>query len=622
MTDRDERPKTPEKFGMPERIEQVRANFQGLRDIYDAQSEDGDYSFLFDSEQFKDLTPEEQAEIRKEFSKDGPVAQEQPEQAVAQETASPHFEDIYTLMESMGESAYAALSTTPDFLTLTEDEQEKLRVEFGGEGQATAARTTEHPEPTLETRDTRETRPKKRKFSAYNVQTDEESGQAHVTEDYQDWDRRRQEYRTRKNVPTGITVPDALVTDMSTDASLQERFTSFCGKIREELDERGVKLFFDPSKTEGGDKVPKWKFFLNGRPIEHYLTLADLPSEISAMVREDSAYFNKPEYKRWFGKSMQQKREQIISDLAAEHFSTMGEDSSEVAVEEQEQPVPTIAEHGTSVPEDTDGPSIERAPKLVPNEVMERAEGVTQVLREQFAALAKNEDDKKEIERHVQEAAAKLLAERYVKEGFPVAAEDILDILNGTVSDETTGVYDAARAVFAEHLASSFESSRSDNERARAVLELMRNSRSGDPAVDAPSSRVLEDIAAGKYDDDGKAALEKAVFIDAHSSLPLERTESVGKGARLELDEKYPLSRAVEDAVKDAVSVLAGSARSDNHDIIVSKLGAKLARMVEAKPDNKLLVYDKKDQHLTVKDLGTFSKDMQVMYRKLTEHEV
>lgn len=587
MAGNDERPKTSEKFDMSERAEQVRAHFEEMRNIMSVMDEEPDYSSLFNSVQFKELPPEAQAEIRKE----------------------------YTEARTAGEDA-------PEFLALSEGEQEILRKEFGGDKPGGSVGIAEHPTPAVETKEPRESRPKKRKFLAYHIYFDQEGGQAHLTEDYQDWDRRRQDYRKRKDVPTAIDISKSLVSKLSADPSLQKMFTSYCGDIREELDERGVKLFFDPSRTEGGDVVPKWKFFLDSKPVEHYLTLDDLPHGIRTMVREDREYFKRPEYKKWFGKAMQRKREEVISRLAAEHFSVMEEPSEDIEDDEKAESTPPGSEQKASP--DThkqEQAEAEPAPEPIHSDVMRHAHDLTRLLREQFAGLATREGDREEIERHVQGAVVKLLAERYTKDGFDITTDTIRDILHGKMTEEADSEYDAAHAVFTEHLASSFGSSRNDDERGRAALELIRNARSGDPAVDAPSQRVLDDIVAGKFGDDGKQALEKAEFIDAHASLPLERAEPVGKGVRLTLDAKYPLLQAVEDAVKDAVLTLAGADRSDHHDLIVSKLGAKLARLVEAKPNNRLLIYDKKDGHLKVKDLGRFSREMQAMYRKLTEDE-
>lgn len=202
-----------------------------------------------------------------------------------------------------------------------------------------------------------EAAPKKRRFVAYRLERDGQAASFYFNEEFEEWDRAAGEYRL-KRVKANIAVPtEARRRFEAGDDLFRQSLAEFCNGLRRELDGRGVKVYFDIPKGEDASAPmrAKWTYFLLGRRVDETIEWDALPS-VKEMIRvsetnkhlwprvENAAadavpseepptdvadalrrlrhlhrkygtcrYYATREWKLWFGKAMQAKRDRLIA---------------------------------------------------------------------------------------------------------------------------------------------------------------------------------------------------------------------------------------------------------------------------------------------------------------------
>lgn len=164
-----------------------------------------------------------------------------------------------------------------------------------------------------ETPDSRESGRPKWKFVTYHLQETPE-GRYVVEDETAVLDGVTGEYRNNiRN--TAINLTENLTSKLQGNEVSADEVVAQCNAVRAKLDEKGVKVFFD---GKNGKLYPKWKYLVGEGVRSEAIT--DVPAEIMTLVRTNPDYFKTPEYKNWFGPRMQNKREQVISDVLAESY--------------------------------------------------------------------------------------------------------------------------------------------------------------------------------------------------------------------------------------------------------------------------------------------------------------
>lgn len=155
----------------------------------------------------------------------------------------------------------------------------------------------------------------KRRFVEYRLSRTGEGGDFIVIDIFDEFNPIIDEYE-RKREATSIDVP----------AQFGQKFVQLCTEVRRELDRFGLKIFFDPPGAGGGIR-PKWRYKLGGRMRTDFAEVTDgtaeecdpyesdpdvVPADIVEMVRADREYYRRKEWKDWFGRKLQRKREEVV----------------------------------------------------------------------------------------------------------------------------------------------------------------------------------------------------------------------------------------------------------------------------------------------------------------------
>ncbi len=229
----------------------------------------------------------------------------------------------------------------------------------------------------------REAIPKKRRFLDYRLEHDQVSDGFLIVEEFEEWDRARNEYRL-KRIGSDIELPSRAVQMLSKpgNEAAAQAILGFCSGLRRELDKAGVKVYFDIPRVDDG-AVPlraKWTYYLDGRRVDDYIDWETLPDvkemirlfethkELWSLVRTmaegmpsenelaavgvhaerleeardafeamrhlfakygNCRYYETREWKTWYGKAMQSKRERIVSAALAKKFDLRAPTSEE-----------------------------------------------------------------------------------------------------------------------------------------------------------------------------------------------------------------------------------------------------------------------------------------------------
>ncbi|MFH1047735.1 MAG: hypothetical protein V1738_05505 [Patescibacteria group bacterium] len=162
-------------------------------------------------------------------------------------------------------------------------------------------------------------RPLRRRFIGYSFKVDN-SAQLVLIDKYEELDFKTRSYIYKEDV---LRLP-ACIKPQNIASHLND-LTAVCNSLRQELEQCGLKIFFDPAPNE--ELRPKWRYRLNGQIKTDYMTIAidsnqpsdsyeedsnQLPQKILQLVRRDNAYHTTLDWKLWFGRKMQKKREEII----------------------------------------------------------------------------------------------------------------------------------------------------------------------------------------------------------------------------------------------------------------------------------------------------------------------
>ncbi|KPJ84690.1 hypothetical protein AMJ57_05685 [Parcubacteria bacterium SG8_24] len=164
----------------------------------------------------------------------------------------------------------------------------------------------------------------RRLFVDYLPVLDEFGDIDHIEEHFDELDRASGFY-LRKVIRTSIELPDAVKTYVRTEGGAQEALLDLCRRLRREIDGgKGLKLIFDD--LPDGSRLPKWKYRLAGRVREEKIGEGGIPAEMLGLVKDDAQYWRRPEWKRWFGRALQAKRDEIITrHIAATFGAASGE---------------------------------------------------------------------------------------------------------------------------------------------------------------------------------------------------------------------------------------------------------------------------------------------------------
>jgi hypothetical protein len=164
-----------------------------------------------------------------------------------------------------------------------------------------------------------ETRQLKRRFVSYSIRRND-VGRLELIDNYDELDFVSRQYVRREAV---VLLPSPLA-EAKLEAMSLKRIESLCNGLRNRLDRHGIKIFFD---SVDGELRPKWRYRLpDGTRTDHMKVVADsapdayeedsvlVPLRVIQLVRRNSQYHAMPEWKVWFGRKMQRKREEIMLD--------------------------------------------------------------------------------------------------------------------------------------------------------------------------------------------------------------------------------------------------------------------------------------------------------------------
>jgi hypothetical protein len=352
---------TPEN-GRAERatIEAVASRIKALLAMAKTVRSEPDLSDVWESEDFLKLSDGAKAELRAlaGVSEDG----EKPatEAAAPKEASIDIGNDSRTSWIAEQVKAIVRMSATvhekpdlsviwtgEDFLKLEDDVQaaakawvaEKYGISDDEEEEAAAPSAPEGA-PAVPENNEKKPVPKRRDFVGYRVTRD--GGKVVVHEDFREWDDEAQDYRDRTQETTM-----ALPAERAGNAT-DEDVIRFMDTVRADLDRRAVKMFFDRPQDEPEKVFPKWKYFLGGKKSEEPVPVDEIPADVLALVKADKdGYHRTPEWKKWFGRQMQKKREDIIAAETARRFALPGEtaaaqktENAEPATDEAPRPFP------------------------------------------------------------------------------------------------------------------------------------------------------------------------------------------------------------------------------------------------------------------------------------------
>jgi hypothetical protein len=291
--------------------------------------------------------------------------------------------------------------SSPAFTSLPDHEQDLLRRRFGTgtEVSVEEAAPAAAPEPAAEPTKTAATqerreggKPLKRVFKQYRVSHDGINDRFVIVEDVDVYDDARGAYEA-KQVPTKIRIPDALAKRMMEDPDIADALIQGATDAREQLDENGLKLFLDearwditkeqarkePSAVVGADGSVKrlffkWKFQIGDAQRKEFLPVEDVPKDILTLIKSDKDYWKRPAYHKWFGPTMQAKREDIISTeieralgVSVDKEGPEMDVVSETEVREDEvEETPTPAPEAPKPPIAAPAPKVERPAAAAP----------------------------------------------------------------------------------------------------------------------------------------------------------------------------------------------------------------------------------------------------------------
>lgn len=109
-------------------------------------------------------------------------------------------------------------------------------------------------------------------------------------------------------------------------AHSRQQLLDACTRIRQDLDQYGLKIFFDPA-VQGDLPRPKWRYRIAGKTHNEHMALIagnepedaylenpnQMPERIARLTVRNYRYHTTSEWKNWFGRKLQRKREQIMS---------------------------------------------------------------------------------------------------------------------------------------------------------------------------------------------------------------------------------------------------------------------------------------------------------------------
>ncbi len=162
----------------------------------------------------------------------------------------------------------------------------------------------------------------RRRFISYVIRQND-SGAFELIDNYEELNRITRQYIKKQEI---LPLP-ATMSRFLQNASMAE-LENMCNSVRHELEQTGLKIFFDPSRD--GELRPKWRYRVRSQTMTDYMLATpesrdaedaydenpnQVPYRIIQLVKRNYQYHMTPEWKIWFGRKVQRKREQIILDI-------------------------------------------------------------------------------------------------------------------------------------------------------------------------------------------------------------------------------------------------------------------------------------------------------------------
>lgn len=412
-------------------------------EMYESMGQEPDLSHIWESEAFQLLPAAAQRALRAKYeaaadsSADGggEVETKGTDEGVLAPEQNEPVEPVGALKRRLdeikagaggGRPNYSDVWKSAGFRALREEVRDGLRFEYGD--------------------------PLKRQFREYALQLDEGSGQYDILDRFEELNKARDAYVDKTSI-TAIEAPTGIAEQLGKDQEATQEFLEFCSSVRRELDEQGVKIYLDPIRggdiagrkgiierdwrdgdDEGKYSLVKWKYYLDGKPHDgDLLDIDSLPSRIVELIKADSRYFNKPEWRKWFGPMMQRKREEIITRRAGEeygHAGAEGAGTDEAAKAEGAADASDVPEPGSVRGE---GPAKEYPRELLARDTLQ----IVKLQAKIWESLYDQEDpeQREDFDQRVIEASSAYIEDACRKQGYTAEKENIAETVRDAIRE-------------------------------------------------------------------------------------------------------------------------------------------------------------------------------------------
>ncbi len=661
----------------------VRGQIERIVKMSRSMKMEPDLAPVWDGEEFRGLPCEAQRAVVAWAEKEGYA---KPETApAAAEADDPRtrsvrqqIERIVKMSRSMKmEPDLAPVWDGEEFLALPADLQAAIRAEAVKEGHAPVAEAPREeaaaaPVETREPREKRERGQQKRRFVDYRVIPEDGGGFA-IEEDYEEWDDETKGYKA-KTVKTSIGFTSTLAEKMAADPEVAGTVAGFAGQIRGELDGSGVKIFFDRPKSEPEKIYPKWKYALEGKTVQEPIRPDEIPAEVMDEVRKNKEYFKTDAWKKWFGKRMQRKREEVITAELAKLFPERAQEPAKAPQAdaaprppEREPELAPAAPEPEAVREEAAVVTPELAAGIdmlvdkftplfeLPKKTDELIAYIMQFSKGIFEYQLQRKGAKKQAlpDETLREAVrASLLAKfgedaavaaeirKRLPERAPAAAEDedVIEVQDEWIerdepaaeSKEKTASADAAYRALRDDMAALTDPDDIDG----LIVSLKEMKKSGMEGVVEAANRLLKDIEYGRAGalsemrtDGLRRSPDEEAFLARHPRLDARNIQRLHDGRIIaHIDRMKPdeaLERVMRRATEDA---LESRTRGFIDARTAERVAAYLGRIVAGKNANEevtrrfardLASFDARADELTIKDIDALGEVIASLAEKI-----
>lgn len=470
-------------------------------------------------------------------------------------------------------------------------------------------------------------------FDNYVLKQDPETGAFLIFENKSKYDEREKQYKPYdKPQPTTIKLPRGMSERLQQDPELGRQIIEFCEKLRRRLGELGgnggLALPFDKRDSKGQEWQPKWKYTLDDiladkpardgsrvKPRETQLRRGNerwtsdskkvdnanqLPPNLYDMAESywqknfrgeagpSDRYWLKRLWKSWYGKAIQRKREDIISEeLGKRRFETvagagsvtpenrpiettpMDESRDEEQVtrtrvpEEPPMAVPEPAPVRADRTEEPDAAPEKRETERRDEELLDFSQPIARKLLPVIAELypGSEKEDKLALIKHVTKSTLDILKDRYGRVEDAEALDRIwrmsfVEKLSGVIAKEFNRL-ETARRFFDEH--SVFDENSVEVTGRNSIV--MTLDRTAEPEALMSAARQLVFDAFHEPGKDGEKGDEMAgdearlirLVADALRRLkdtPADVVEYDGKAGKLNITDLETMRRVIKSKAR------------------------------------------------------------------------